>query len=480
MKPPFTGPELCAKSAYEAVGLLRRGEVSPAELLDAAFARIAATDGAINAMPILCEDRARSHAANLDISVPRSDPAWLGGLPFAVKDLNEVKGVRTTWGSPTFADHVSAKTDPLIALIEGRGGVVAGKSNTPEMGAGGNTFNPVLGRTRNPWNTAKNPGGSSGGAAACLAAGQVWLAHGSDHGGSLRTPAAYCGIVGLRPTPGRAGGGTEDLVYEREGMQGPMARDALDCALFLDAMSGWIPRLPLTLPRPDAPFQKAVLEAEAPPRIAFSPDLGGYGPVEAEIRDVMAAAMKALAGAGTRVEEAAPDVSGLYETYMTLRGVSQGAGPGKAPAHVQAAYKATLAENIAFGRALTADRIFDAMRHRSVLYNRMLDFLEVHGLLAFPVVGLAPLDCEIEYPEAVDGQPVEGYMDWPRFAFLATTTGMPAASVPIGFTPSGMPVGLQMLAPAREEARLLAAARVVEQVVGWDARPIDPLPPEGR
>jgi amidase len=474
-KPAFTGPELCAKGAHEVVGLLRKREVSPAELLDAAFARIAATDGAINAVPVLCEDRARAHAANLSISLAKDDPAWLGGLPLAVKDLSNVKGVRTTSGSPAFADFVAAETDPLIALLEDRGGVVVGKSNTPEMGAGGNTFNPVLGRTRNPWNVAKNPGGSSGGAAASLAAGQVWLAHGSDHGGSLRTPAAYCGIVGLRPTPGRAGGGTKDLAYEREGMQGPMARDALDCALFLDAMSGWIPRLPLTLPRPDTSFQKAVLEADAPPRIAFSPDLGGYGPVEPEIRDALAAAMTALQGAGTVVEDACPDISGLYDTYMVLRGISQAAGPGKAPAHVQSGYKQTLAENIAWGRALTADRIFDAMRHRSTLYHRMLDFLEIHGMLAFPVVGLAPLDSEIEYPTHVGGVAMDGYMDWLRFAFLATTVGMPAISVPIGFTPSGMPVGLQILAPAREEARLLAAARVLEQVTDWRVGPIDPV-----
>lgn len=474
-KPAYTGPELCRLSAYEAVGLLKKGEVSPTELLDAAFARIAAVEPKINAVPILCEDRARAHAAKLEIAVGTEHPGWLGGLPFTVKDLNPVKGVRCTWGTPAFADYVAEETDPLIELIEARGGIVVGKSNTPEMGAGGNTFNAVLGRTRNPWNVAKNPGGSSGGAAAALAAGEVWLAHGSDHGGSLRTPAAYCGIVGLRPTPGRAGGGSKDLAYEREGMQGPMARDALDCALFLDAMSGYIPRLPLTLPEPEAPFQKAVLEAEPPKRIAFAPDLGGFAPVEAEIAGVLAAAMKALEGAGTRVEEACPELPGLYDTYWTLRGISQAAGPGKAPEHVQAGYKRTLRENIAEARRMSADRIFEAMRQRSVLYHKMQDFLDVHGLLAFPVVGIVAQDSEVEYPMEVAGRRMDNYMGWLRFAFLATAVGMPAVAVPVGVTGAGMPVGLQIIAPARGEARLLAAARVVEQAVGWDPRPIDPV-----
>ncbi|MEM7269897.1 MAG: amidase [Pseudomonadota bacterium] len=240
--PEYTGPELCALSAVDAVAALKAGDVSPTEMLEAALTRIADVEPKINALPTICADRARSHIANLEEG---DEGPWLAGLPLAIKDLTEVEGVRTTFGSPGFADHVPAASTPMVRRLEARGGVVIGKSNTPEMGAGGNTFNPVLGRTLNPWNTALNPGGSSGGAAASLAAGEVWLAHGSDLGGSLRTPAAYCGVVGLRPTPGRAGGGGKDNAFNYEAVQGPMARTVEDCALFL-GHEEWCVRPPMS------------------------------------------------------------------------------------------------------------------------------------------------------------------------------------------------------------------------------------------
>ncbi len=200
--PEFTGPELCRLQAHELVALLKKGEVSSRDCLDAAFARIEAVEPTINAMPTTCPERAYAAADNLDGDADH--PGWLAGLPLGIKDLNPVAGVRTTFGTRAFADFVPDKSDPLVARIEARGGIVAGKTNTPEMGAGANTFNTVFGATLNPWDTVLNPGGSSGGAAAGLATGEVWLSHGSDHGGSLRTPAAYCGIVGMRPSPGRA------------------------------------------------------------------------------------------------------------------------------------------------------------------------------------------------------------------------------------------------------------------------------------
>lgn len=200
--PAFSGPELCRLDAVTVVGLLRRREISPREALDAAYARIAEVEPAINATPTLCRGRAFEAAAAAAEGAAEADhPGWLAGLPLGIKDLTPVAGVRTTFGSQGFADFVPQESDPLVELLEGRGGIVAGKTNTPEFGAGGNTFNAVFGPTRNPWDTSLNAGGSSGGAAASLAAGELWLSHGSDHGGSLRTPAAYCGIVGLRPSP---------------------------------------------------------------------------------------------------------------------------------------------------------------------------------------------------------------------------------------------------------------------------------------
>jgi amidase len=203
----FTGPDICKLEAVEVVGLLRRGEVSPTELLDAAFDRMTVTGPSINATPTLCPERAYDAARNLDLSQV-DHVGWLAGLPIGIKDLTSVAGVRTTFGTKGMADFVPEESDPLVERLEDRGGIVVGKTNTPEQGAGGNTFNDVFGPTRNPWDTTLNAGGSSGGAAASLAAGETWLSLGSDHGGSLRTPAAYCGVVGLRPSPGVCGGRT--------------------------------------------------------------------------------------------------------------------------------------------------------------------------------------------------------------------------------------------------------------------------------
>ncbi len=470
-RPSFTGPALCGLSACAAVDLLARGEVSQAEMIDAAMTRVAQTDGAVNAMPILCADRARA------TGVPAyGGPGALHGLPVSIKDLTAVGGVRFTCGTPAMADHIAPASDPIVERIEARGGVVVGKTNTPEMGAGANTFNPVLGTTRNPWNLAMNPGGSSGGAAAGLAVGQVWLAEGSDHGGSLRTPAAYCGVVGLRPSPGRAGGASAEMAFALEGVSGPMARSVEDVALFLDTMAGYDPREPITIPAPATPFRTAVQWAEPPARIAFAPDLGGFAPVTPEVRDLLAAAMHALERTGTRVEADCPDLSGLIDTYRTLRGFGMAAGAGRAPVAMQAAFKPVLRDNIAAGRRLTLDDLIAAQRMRTVLYHRMRRFLEPYAVLACPVVGLAALPVEIEYPTEVAGVAMADYIDWLRCAFLATTTTLPAISVPVGRTVNGTPMGIQLIGPPRGEATLLAVARVLEQVTGFGTAPIDPQP----
>ena len=244
----FSGNELSKLQAHEVVNLLKTKQVSPKELLDCAYERIQEISPKINATVHNCQERAYAAVENID---PSNDahPGWLAGLPIGIKDLMPIKGVRTTFGSAAFADFIPDFSDPLIDLLESRGAIIVGKTNTPEYGVGGVTFNNVYGPTLNPWNTNLNPGGSSGGAAASLASGEVWLSHGSDHGGSLRTPAAYCGIVGLRPSPGIAGGSSKDIAFMREGVQGPMARSVTDCALFLDSMSGFDQQFPLSISR---------------------------------------------------------------------------------------------------------------------------------------------------------------------------------------------------------------------------------------
>lgn len=470
----YTGPELCALSAVDAVDALTKGEVSPTEMLEASLERIAAVEPDINALPTVCAERARDQIANLE----KGDEApWLAGLPITIKDLNPIAGVRTTWGTKGYADHVPTVSDPLVERLERRGGVTVAKSNTPEMGAGGNTFNDVFGATKNPWNTALNPGGSSGGAAASLAAGECWLAQGSDLGGSLRTPAAYCGIIGLRPTPGRAGGGSEKQQFAHEGLSGPMARTAADCALLLDAMTGFDPRLFQSLEPPKVSFLEEVRRAAPPKRIAFAFDLGGLAPVECEVRDLLAGAMAALAGAGTVVEEDCPDLTDLLETYNTLRACAQWASPGHEPDHIQAHYKKTLRENIELGKNLKAIEIITATRKRSLLFGAMERFLRNYDALACPVVGIGALPSEVEYPTEVDGQPQGHYMDWLKFATLATTCGLPAISVPIGFTASGAPMGIQFVGRPRGEAGLLQIAAVMETLIPGFGGPIDPINP---
>jgi len=473
----FTGPELASKSAVEVVDLLRKKEVSPSELLHVSKQRIEQADGPVNAMVTKCYDRAEKFISGLgDREASAGENAgWLAGLPVGIKDLSDVEGVRCTYGSKGLADNIAKKNDPIVDTLEDRGAIVVGKTNTPEMGAGGNTFNEVFGMTRNPWDTRKNAGGSSGGAAVSLATGQVWLSEGSDLAGSLRTPAGYCGIVGLRPSPGVAFGGPMPLGFSHEGICGPMARSVDDCALFLDAMSGYDDRAPLSLPAPDEPFQTAVQKADAKIRIGYAPTLNGFAPVDSEIESIMRSALENLQGEGASVDETCPDLAGLYDTYVTLRAMHWMSLPGRAPKSIMQHYKPTLTANIAVADALTVDDVVSANLTRTTLYHRMREYFQTHDVLACAVVGLEPTDVELEFPTEVGGEPMSDYIDWLRFSFLATTAALPAISVPCGFTKSGMPVGIQLIGGPRQDAKVLQAAKALETVLDLGTAPIDPI-----
>ena len=379
-------------------------------------------------------------------------------------------------GSVGLKDFVPTESDPLVELLEARGAIIVGKTNTPEMGAGGNTFNDVFGKTRNPWDTGKNAGGSSGGAAVSLATGEVWLSHGSDLAGSLRTPAAFCGVVGLRPSPGRCGGAPPAIAFNTEAVQGPMARSVMDAALFLDAMAGYDPRIAISIEAPQQSFQEAVRRAEPHVRIAYSPDWNGFAALDQEIDAVIREALRKIAAAGAMVDEACPALPDLEPTYLTLRAMLWAALPGRLPREVQDHFKQTLRDNIEIGRKLAAEQIYDAQCNRSVLYNNMQKFLMQFDVLACPTVGCEPGLVEEEYPRSVGGRQLIDYIEWLRFSFLATATGLPALSIPVGFTKSGMPVGMQLIGPPRGEAKLLRVARSIEQTLGLAAcTPIDPV-----
>ena len=469
----FSGPDLCGLAAHEIVELLCARQVSPSELLDAAFDRMAAVEPIVNAVPTLCEERAYQACDN--IITPRAPQTGvLGGIPLAIKDLSPVAGVRTTYGTPGMANNVPTESDPLVRLLESRGAIVVGKSNTPEYGAGGNTFNAVLGATRNPWDTSLNAGGSSGGAGVSLATGELWLSHGSDHGGSLRTPAAYNAVVGLRPSPGVAAS-REKVEFLIEPQQGPMARSVRDCALFLDAMSGFQPTVPTSWPSPTKSYQQSVLEATDKVRIAFSPDLNGLAPVEAAVANVLSEAMTSVESNGGVVEHVNPNLPALYRTYHTLRAMYWASWFRRVPETITAHIKKTLADNIEQGRALTIDDIADANLDRTILYHNVTEMLEDFDVLACPTVGSMPQPLENEWAYSVNGVQFTHYMDWLQFSFLATVTGLPAMSVPAGFSDEGVPVGIQLIGKPRGESQLLAVAQAVEWAVGGPFGPIDPV-----
>ncbi|WP_259776854.1 amidase [Aliiroseovarius crassostreae] len=468
----YTGSDLCAMEAHQVVALLKARKLSPDELISAAEARMDQVEPAVNAVPVRCSTRARAQAMSLR---PSDHPGDLAGLPIGIKDLTPVAGVRSTFGTKGLAENVPAESDPLVTRLESRGALVMGKTNTPEFGAGGNTFNEVFGATFNPYDTRRNAGGSSGGAAVSLATGTLWLSHGSDHGGSLRTPAAYCGVVGLRTTPGLVA--KSSLTgFVGEGVEGPMARSVTDCALFLDAMCGFDPRAPLSFPPPDAPYQDAI-QTPLAPRIGWAPDLGGFASVDADMADHLARAMAALDRIGAEVEEACPALPNLERTYHQLRGFMWAANFAKAPKSLTRHFKPTLRDNLAYGLSLGAEDYAEAQLGRSLIYDNMRVFLDRYDVLACPVVGNMPHAQSEEWVRSVSGQELTGYMNWLRFAFLATTAGLPAMSIPVGFSNDGLPVGLQLIGPPRGEAKLLSIAKWIEEALGGPNGPIDPVTP---
>jgi amidase len=472
--------ELTSLSATEAVARLRAGRITPLDLIEAAAARIAAVEPAVNAMPTLCLERARAHARDLMAGRRREaegEPGWLAGLPVAIKDLTDVAGVRTTYGSPLFRDHVPERSHPLVERIERRGGIVIGKSNTPEFGAGGNTFNEVFGRTLNPWNTSLTCGGSTGGGAVALATGEVWLAQGSDHGGSLRGPATLCSVVGIRPSPGRVTRGTANNLFSPLSVQGPMARNVTDLALFLDTMAGLCPRDPLTFDAPAVSFSEVVREARPPKRVAFTANYGGALPVDRETREICAREARKFEAAGCVVEEAFPELGPVDEVFLALR--SQHFVVDR-ELQIQAhrdAFKPDIIWNTEQGLAQTPSRLAWADRERAALYRRFAAFFETYDVLVTPGAATPAWDVALRARMTIDGQKLTNYIAGSALTSAITLTSCPAVSLPCGFDRFGRPVGLQIVAPARGEAAALAASRVFEQLSGLDhLLPIDPRP----
>ena len=463
--------DLIRMTAREVLAHLNAGDISHAEVLDALEARVAAVDGAVNALPTLCFDRARAHAAKI-AALPVAERGILGGLPVTIKDLEDVAGVRSTQGSPLYADHLPAASGWIVERIEARGGVVYAKSNTPEFGAGASTFNAVFGRTRNPWNLSRSVAGSSGGAAAALASGQAWLAQGSDMGGSLRNPASFCGVVGLRPAPGRVPKGPGAEPFASLSVNGPMARNVGDLGLLLDAMAGPDRRDPRAQPG-NSGFRASAEAPTVPRRVAFSRDLG-ITPVDPEVAAICEAAARRFEAMGATVEEAQPDLEGAHEAFQTLRAVSFATGHAIEYAEQRDQLKPDVIWNIEKGLAVTGEQVARANRLRARLVANMAAFFDSFDLLLSPATIVAPFPVGERTVLHCDGQAFESYIDWLAIAFAVTLTSAPALSLPCGFTQGGLPVGLQMVGPLRSEGPLLSHAAALEAELGLDLGPIDP------
>ena len=464
---------LVRETACAVIGKLNSGEVTPLDLLDVLEKRIAEIDGKVNALPTLCFDRARAHAKAL-MKKPAGERGMLAGMPVPIKDLTNVEGVLTTQGSPIYRDNVPAHSDILVEHLENNGGVIYAKSNTPEFGAGANTFNEVFGATRNPWDISRSAAGSSGGAAVALATGMAWLAHGSDMGGSLRNPASFCGVVGMRPSIGRVAHTPIFKIDRNLGVQGPMARNVEDLALLLDAMSGEHPADPLSLPSLPTSFLSAARSGNGPKRIAYSPDLG-ITPVDPEVAAITRKAAARFAEAGAIVEQAHPDLREAHECFHVLRAFDFAVSKAALLRTRRDQLKPEVIWNIEEGLKLTVEQLARAEAQRVAMAARTLEFFKTYDLLLCPATIVAPFPVENRYVAECAGQKFDNYVEWLGIVYAITLTCCTALSLPCGFTASGLPVGLQMVAPPRGEAQLLAGAKVLEDILGVrGTTPIDP------
>ncbi len=467
--------ELWKLSASDAVTRLRAGEVSPLELIDAAERRIAEVEPSVNALPILCFDRARERARRLSTGKAKDlPPHHLCGLPIAVKDLTAVEGVRWTDGSRAFKDRIASASDLMVETLEANGAIVIAKSNTPEFGAGGNTTNDVFGTTLNPWNTAYTCGGSSGGSAVAVATGEAWLATGTDMAGSLRIPTSFCSVVGLRPSPGRIAHGPRDPLFSPLNVDGPIARTVADTALMLDAMTGERIEDPMSLPRPQALFADAARKAAPPKRVAWSADLN-ITPVHSEIRQICEKAVRAFEKTGAKVEDDCPDFSKANSAFYGLRNLERATGI----AELIKARKDDLSETVVHyttkGLSLTAGVIAQAENARGEIFANVCNFFNRYDLLVTPTVLAQPFDAKMLHLMEVEGHKFEDFFEYLALTYIITLTTCPAISVPCGFTKGGLPVGLQLVGKPRGEADLLGAAAAFEKLDVISCQlPIDP------
>jgi amidase len=464
--------ELCFLTAVELAQRIRTRDLSCVEVMEAHLCQIERVNPQVNAIVTLAPEQALAQARAADAALRRSDAVGpLHGLPVAHKDLVQTKGMRTTSGSPIYADFVPDVDDLIVTRIRKAGAILIGKTNTPEFGAGSQTFNPVFGATRNPYDCTKTCGGSSGGAAVALACGMIPIADGSDTGGSLRNPASFCNVVGFRPSPGRVPHCSDRAAWQTLSVLGPMARTVADAALLLSAMAGPHPCSPIALQKPGAHFRQPLDRDFHGVRVAWSRTASGL-PVDPEVTAVLEQARPVLEAIGCIVEEAEPDFTGADEAFRVWRAWGYEQKLGELADTHRDRLKETILWEIERGRALTGPQIGRAERLRTALYHRMRRFMQTYEFLAMPVVQVPPFPIEQPYVTEINGIPMETYIDWMRSCYYVSVIGFPAISVPAGFTRDGLPVGLQLVGRHHNDFGVLQLAHAFEQATGhWRRRP---------
>jgi amidase len=463
---------LSRHSAVDLARMIRAKEVTSVEVLDAHLAVIARVNPQLNAIITMDEEGAHAQAKLADEAVQRGDAVGpLHGLPVVIKDVTLTKGMRTTYGSPLYADFVPDEDAEPVARLRRAGAIVLGKTNTPEFAAGANTVNALFGATRNPWDPTRSPAGSSGGSAVAAATGMVPLAHGTDFGCSIRIPASFCGIVGLRTTAGLIPNRPMRLPWDPGQVHGPLTRSAEDAALMLDAMIGLDPLWPISVAPPWAnslDHVNATQDAKGL-RIAYVSDIAGFG-VDAEVDAICREAALGLAREGAQVDHITFDCSDGFDTYKTLRGEWM-VGQQLERMAMLDKFGPNLAGNVKAGLALTVRDTAAAENAREVVWKRFRDLFGRYDFLITPAAPVPPYKLDENFPTEINGRKLDNYIDWIAPAFLITLVGFPAGSVPGGKTASNLPVGVQIVGPRFSEPQILGLCKLVQRAnpIGWPA-----------
>ena len=464
--------ELCFMEATELVRRIRTKEVSCVEVMEAHLAQIERVNPKVNAIVTLLPEQAMEGAQAADAAIAHGEPIQpLHGLPIAHKDLVPTKGIRTTYGSPIYRDHVPDQDALIVQRLRKAGAITIGKTNTPEFGAGGQTFNEVFGETLNPYDMTKTCGGSSGGAAVSLACGMLPIADGSDFGGSLRLPAAFCNVIGFRTSPGRVPLWPSELGWWAITVQGPMARTVGDTALMLSAIAGPDPRQPISLGDPGETFREPLARDFKGVRVAWSPDFG-HLPMDPCIVKVLERQRRVFEELGCDVEDACPDFEDAEEIFLVWRAWRMQLRFGEMLKTHRHLMKDTLVWNTEEGQKLTGPQIGQAEMKRTRLYHRMRQFMQRYEFFLCPVTQVPPFDVKEGWVREINGVHIKNYIDWGRSTWYLTITGHPCISIPCGFTEDNLPVGLQIVGRHQDDFGVLQLSDAFEQATGaWKRRP---------